>query len=307
MAKRTREEIAIASFSENLVRQTNEETKPIRAESSDISGLLNSSLISTEAAQCISSELKTLEQESYEPFTDIVIAYLEAANDDNILPNKSTRPRTIPRNNERSVDSANSKEDKQRRKKKPEKTLWFREQNKKMRMEGKPYVGFGKDETGKLCQNEEREARMLETSALIARPISALVKRVEIIRPRVESSRKGNTYKYFLKIGNNKNQVCKMFLNTLGINEWTCNTCVEHEVGNICDITYKTHIELEDRARKEKEQVECQGKKCITFSMDVQAVKLCPLNNASKFYYKARLKVHNFAIYDLQSRQCPNY
>lgn len=41
--------------------------------------------------------------------------------------------------------------------------------------------------------------------------------------------------------------------------------------------------------------------------MDAQAVKLCPDINASAIYYKQRLQVHNFTIYNLASHQCTNY
>ena len=39
--------------------------------------------------------------------------------------------------------------------------------------------------------------------------------------------------------------------------------------------------------------------------MDAQAVKLCP--NASAIYFKQRLLVHNFTVYNLGTHQCTNY
>ncbi|VEN44965.1 unnamed protein product, partial [Callosobruchus maculatus] len=278
------------------------------AEVSETSGLLNSSLISMEAAQCISSELQNLDQDTYEPFADIVIEYLESTSDNNKQPNElmlqdlgasgsnntikgspiglsnSNSPTkdknhancSMPANEEakenypteNETDSGNSDEDIPKRKKKPEKASWFREQNKKRRMEGKPYMGFGRDETGKACQQEERGARIMGPKctsnkcakyrnrycALITEEernkvfkifweqlswdqkkiyISSLVEKVETKRPRVESSRKSNTYKYFLKIENTKKQVCKkMFLGTLGIREWMVhNWCTKGVAG----------------------------------------------------------------------------
>lgn len=41
--------------------------------------------------------------------------------------------------------------------------------------------------------------------------------------------------------------------------------------------------------------------------MDVQAVKLYPDTNASAIFYKQRLQVHNFTIYNLGTKQCSNY
>nr|CAI5833692.1 unnamed protein product [Callosobruchus analis] len=46
---------------------------------------------------------------------------------------------------------------------------------------------------------------------------------------------------------------------------------------------------------------------CHAFVMDVQAVKMSPVNNANKFYFKTRLKVHNLTIYDMSTHQCCNY
>lgn len=41
--------------------------------------------------------------------------------------------------------------------------------------------------------------------------------------------------------------------------------------------------------------------------MDVQSVKLYPVIEASKIYYKTRLQVHIFTIYNLATHQCTNY
>lgn len=41
--------------------------------------------------------------------------------------------------------------------------------------------------------------------------------------------------------------------------------------------------------------------------MEVQAVKMCPVNNANKFYFKTKLKVHNFTIYNISNHECANY
>lgn len=41
--------------------------------------------------------------------------------------------------------------------------------------------------------------------------------------------------------------------------------------------------------------------------MDMQAVKICPVLNASAIYYKTKLSVHNFTIYDMNTHVCRNY
>lgn len=88
-----------------------------------------------------------------------------------------------------------------------------------------------------------------------------------------------------------------------------CNTCVAFKSGNITETEYNRHVTLKDLARKAKDS---DKTKCIegsfhVFVMDVQAVKMCPVNNANKFYFKTRLKVHNFTIYNLRDHQCSNY
>nr|CAH7736180.1 unnamed protein product [Callosobruchus chinensis] len=88
-----------------------------------------------------------------------------------------------------------------------------------------------------------------------------------------------------------------------------CNTCVSHKAGNVDQKVYDEHIKLKNRARSEKDfdKKDAETQKKHVFVMDVQAVKLCPVNDANKFYFKTRLKVHNFTIYNLGTHQCTNY
>ena len=48
-----------------------------------------------------------------------------------------------------------------------------------------------------------------------------------------------------------------------------------------------------------------QGVKCVT--MDLQSVLLCPRWKASALYYKTKLCVHNFTVYDLVRKHCVCY
>ncbi|GFN94154.1 hypothetical protein PoB_002066000 [Plakobranchus ocellatus] len=41
--------------------------------------------------------------------------------------------------------------------------------------------------------------------------------------------------------------------------------------------------------------------------MDLQSVLLCPRTNASALYYKTKLRIHNFTIYDLITNDCAYY
>lgn len=88
-----------------------------------------------------------------------------------------------------------------------------------------------------------------------------------------------------------------------------CNVCVAYNVGNFGAEEYRRHTELKDQARQEKNEDKNKAEtgQHHAFVMDVQAVKLCPVNNANKFYFKTKLKMHNFTIYNLASHQCTNY
>lgn len=89
-----------------------------------------------------------------------------------------------------------------------------------------------------------------------------------------------------------------------------CDLCCSHEVGQVTDAEYQLHIERKDRARAEKEkdkQNAITDKNCYIFTMDLQAVKQCPVIPASALYFKTKLTVHNFTVYNLATHQCSNY
>lgn len=88
-----------------------------------------------------------------------------------------------------------------------------------------------------------------------------------------------------------------------------CNICVAYTAGNIDAQEYAKHIALKDAARKQKsdDKIKAESGEQHVFVMDVQAVKLCPVNNANKFYFKTKLKVHNFTIFNLATHQATNY
>lgn len=88
-----------------------------------------------------------------------------------------------------------------------------------------------------------------------------------------------------------------------------CDTCTSFKAKQISEEKYNTHILSKQRAQNEKnlDKIAAIGGRCHVFTMDVQAVKLCPNLNASAIYYKQRLQVHNFTIYNLSTHQCTNY
>lgn len=83
-----------------------------------------------------------------------------------------------------------------------------------------------------------------------------------------------------------------------------CDVCCSYEAGNLGEDEYKIHIKNKEDARAEKrtDKANAQEGKCHVITMDVQSVLLSPVLNASALYYKTKLAVHNFTIYDLVTR-----
>lgn len=88
-----------------------------------------------------------------------------------------------------------------------------------------------------------------------------------------------------------------------------CDTCHSYKINQISEEEYRSHILSKDRARDEKikDKENALKKLNYTFTMDTQAVKLCPVLNVSAAYYKTKLQVHNFTIFNLATHQCSNY
>lgn len=88
-----------------------------------------------------------------------------------------------------------------------------------------------------------------------------------------------------------------------------CDTCVGYKAGQISKKKYDLHIERKKRAQEEKEfdKLAALEKRRHVFTMDKQAVKLSPDIDASAIYFKTRLQVHNFTMYNLASHHCTNY
>ena len=92
-----------------------------------------------------------------------------------------------------------------------------------------------------------------------------------------------------------------------------CDTCVSHEAGNVTDEEWNQHRSSVDAARREKETDKQEAmsqegeKKTLVVTMDLQAVLLSPRLQASALYYKTKLCVHNFTLYDLVSRNATCY
>lgn len=97
------------------------------------------------------------------------------------------------------------------------------------------------------------------------------------------------------------------FSNTLAIKKISlfkpkkdlCEICNNFKLGHISEAEHQKHVEKKEEARREKE-LDKETKEFV-FTADLQAVLLAPRSNVSTNYYKTKLCVHNWCIYDMKS------
>ena len=83
-----------------------------------------------------------------------------------------------------------------------------------------------------------------------------------------------------------------------------CDVCVSFKYGNISQDDYDAQITKKDEARQEKTKDKESGNNTISvWSMDMQAILLCPRTKASSLYYKTKLQVHNFTLFNLNTKE----
>lgn len=81
-----------------------------------------------------------------------------------------------------------------------------------------------------------------------------------------------------------------------------CDTCFAFSKKNITEEEYNLHRQRKEAARNEKDNDKANTDSSVAvFTMDMQAVLLCPLLKASALYYRTKLKVHNFTIFNLKT------
>lgn len=88
-----------------------------------------------------------------------------------------------------------------------------------------------------------------------------------------------------------------------------CDFCSFYEMNQISEDDYAVHMAYIESAREEKQldKSRAQKNEVYCFTMDMQAVKLCPSLKASSLYYSMKLKCHNYTIYNLATNDCYNY
>uniref|UniRef100_A0A6P7GZV6 Uncharacterized protein LOC114348544 n=1 Tax=Diabrotica virgifera virgifera TaxID=50390 RepID=A0A6P7GZV6_DIAVI len=83
--------------------------------------------------------------------------------------------------------------------------------------------------------------------------------------------------------------------------------------GNLSQSDYDRHVAKKEQARSEKEQDKQKAisseaeNSSYVYTMDLQAVLLCPYTQASAMYYKQKLKVHNQTFFNLNNKDVACY
>lgn len=80
-----------------------------------------------------------------------------------------------------------------------------------------------------------------------------------------------------------------------------CDLCRAYSMKHISEEVYQSHIKRKDDAQKEKEKDKAEEEN--VFTIDLQSLLLCPKSNASALYYRRKLAVHNFCIFNLRSKE----
>lgn len=80
-----------------------------------------------------------------------------------------------------------------------------------------------------------------------------------------------------------------------------CSICVAQKVGNFDEAEYQLHQKKKVEARDEKEQ-DKKNEEDKVYTMDLQSVLLCPKSTVSLLYYKMKLVVHNFTIFNVKTK-----
>jgi len=85
-----------------------------------------------------------------------------------------------------------------------------------------------------------------------------------------------------------------------------CDVCISGKFGGISAESLAAHRQLKDEAQTCKRNDKTTAKSDATVScwtMDLQAVLLCPKTKASCMYYKTKLQVHNFTLFNLRTHE----
>ncbi|CAM4665805.1 unnamed protein product [Leuciscus chuanchicus] len=87
-----------------------------------------------------------------------------------------------------------------------------------------------------------------------------------------------------------------------------CNICCAFKTGNLPDDEWQHHLLRKEEARAEKLSDKSKdSNNTMVLCMDLQALLLCPKLKASALYYKTKLAVHNFTVYNMLTHSATCY
>ena len=83
-----------------------------------------------------------------------------------------------------------------------------------------------------------------------------------------------------------------------------CDVCCKYKQGNTSEEVYLAHIARKEaaQAEKAKDKEQYRSSRTKALCVDVQRVLLSPCLKASSLYYKTKLQVHNYTVFDLVTK-----
>ena len=96
-------------------------------------------------------------------------------------------------------------------------------------------------------------------------------------------------------------EFCKMNLGLFQPKKDQCDICCSFKTGNVTKQEYDEHQQKKEEARNHHsdDKRDAEEGKHEMFTMDVQAVQLVPHLKASALYFKQKLAIHNFTVYNV--------
>lgn len=87
-----------------------------------------------------------------------------------------------------------------------------------------------------------------------------------------------------------------------------CDTCLGYKHGHVDEETYQGHIKRKTDGRVLKNKLkDTADESTLVVTMDLQSTLLSPKTLASAMYYKMKLQIHNFSIYELNTKNVELY
>lgn len=85
--------------------------------------------------------------------------------------------------------------------------------------------------------------------------------------------------------------------------KFLCDTCIGYSEKHVDEFAHARHIKKKHRAQQDKilDKQSTIYEKCKFITVDLQALLLCLMLKVSAIYYRTKLCVHNFTIFELSS------